>query len=81
MQWRGPYFVEGHVRANYRVKKGSKTKLYHLNILKWYIATANKVDVVHTSNYNDAAGVIYQNIEPDRGEVPDIDGYHQIEGV
>ena len=35
MQWRGPYTLESRVGANdYRVKMGSKTKTYHVNMLK-----------------------------------------------
>ena len=55
MQWRGPYAVESRVGANnYRIKMGSKTKTYHVNMLKKYIAREPKVDVVHTSNKDDA---------------------------
>ena len=64
MQWRGPYTVESRVGANdYRIKIGSKTKTYHLNMLKKYIARKPEVEVVHTSNKDDVtiavAGVIY----------------------
>ena len=59
----------------------SKTKTYHVNMLKKYIAREPKVDVVHTSNKDDVtiavAGVIYQELR----EVPDLEGYHQKEGV
>ena len=64
---------------------GSKTKMYHLNMLKKYIAREPEVDVVHTSNKDDGtiavAGVIYQDTDPELGEVPDLEGYHQKEGV
>ena len=64
---------------------GSKTKMYHLNMLKKYIARKRKVDVVHTSNRDDftiaVAEVIYQDTGPELGEVPDLEGYHQKEGV
>ena len=54
-------------------------------MLKKYIAREPEVDVVHTSNKDDAttavAGVIYQDIDPELGEVPDLEGYHQKEGV
>ena len=54
MQWRGPYIVESRVGANdYRIKIGSKTKTYHLNMLKKYIARKPEVDVVLTSNKED----------------------------
>ena len=40
---------------------------------------------VHTSNKDDAtiavAGVIHQDTDPEQGEVPDLEGYHQKEGV
>ena len=51
MQWRGPYVVESGVGSNdYRVKMGSKTKTYYMNILKKYIDREPEVDVVHASN-------------------------------
>ena len=44
-----------------------------------------EVDVAHTSNKHDSttavAGVIYQDAEPELYEVPDLEGYHQKEGV
>ena len=52
-------------------------------MLKKYIAREPKVDVVPTSNKDDAtiavAGVIYQNTDPELGEVPDLEGYNHIE--
>ena len=86
MQWRGPYTVESHVGANnYRIKMGSKTKTYHVNMLKKYIAREPKVDVVHTSNKDDVTiavtRVIYQDTDPELGEVPDLEGHHQKEAV
>ena len=49
MQWREPYIVDSHVGANdYRVKIRSKTKKYHMNMLKKCIATEPEVDVVHS---------------------------------
>ena len=86
MQWRGPYTVEGRVGANnYRIKMGSKTKTYQLNMLKKYIAREPEEDVVHTSSKDDVtiavAGVIYQDTDPELGKVPDFEGYHQKEGV
>ena len=80
MQWRGPNTVESRVGANdYRIKMGSKT--YHVNMQKKYIAREPKMDVVHTRNKDDAtiavARVIYQDTNPELGEVPDLEGYHQ----
>ena len=80
MQWRGPYTMEIRVGANdYRIKMGSKTETYHMNMLKKYIAREPEVDVVHTSNKDDAtiavARVIYQGSDPELGEVPDLEGY------
>ena len=74
------------VGANgYRKKMGSKKKTYHINMLKKYIAREPEVDVVHTSNKDDVkiaeAGVIYQDTDPELGEVPDLEGCHQKEGV
>ena len=65
--------MESHVGANdYRIKMGSKTKTYHLNMLKKYVARTHEVDVVHTSNKDDAtiavARVIYQDIDPEMGK-------------
>ena len=86
MQWRGPYTVESRVGANgYRIKTGFKTKTYHVNMLKKYIARELEVDVVHISNKDDVtiavAKVIYQDIDREMAEVPDLDCYHQKEGV
>ena len=86
MQWRGPYIVESRVGAkDYRIKMGSKTKMYHMNMLKNYIAREPEADVVHTSNKGDVtiavAGVIYQDIDPELGKVPDLEGYHHKVGV
>ena len=70
---------------DYRIKMGSKTKTYHVNKLKKYIAREHAVDVAHTSNKDDAtisvAGVIYQDTDPELGAVPDLGGHHQKEGV
>ena len=57
--------------------------MYHLNMSKKYIAREPEVDVVHTINKNDltVAEVIYQHTDQELGEVPDIEGYHQKEGV
>ena len=63
----------------------SKTKTYHVNMLKKYIAKEREVDVVLTSNKDDAtlavAGVIYQDTDPEMGKVLDLEGSHQKEGV
>ena len=71
--------MESCVGANdYRIKMGSNTKTYHMNMLKKYNAREPEVDVVHTvhtSNKDDVtiavAGVIYH----------DLESYHQKEGV
>ena len=64
---------------------GSKTKMYHVNMLKKYIARKPKVDVVHTSNKDDVtiavSRVIYQDTDPELDEIPDLEGYHQKEGA
>ena len=63
----------------------SKTKTYHVNMLKKYIARELEVDMVHTSNKDDVtivvARVIYQDTDAELGEVPDLEGYHQKEWV
>ena len=69
--------MESRVGANdYRVKMVSKTKTYPVNMLKKYISREHKVDVVHTSNKDDAtiavARVINQDTVPELGEVPDL---------
>ena len=71
MQWRGLYIVESRVGAiDYRVKMRSKTKTYHVNMFKKYIGREPEVDVVHTSNKDDAttavARVIYQDTDMTR---------------
>ena len=78
--------MESRVGANdYRIKMGSKTKTYQVNMLKKYIAREPEVDAVHTSNKDDAsiavALLIYQDTDPELGKVPDLDVYHQKEGV
>ena len=54
-------------------------------MLKKYIARKPEVDVIHTSNKDDATiavpGVICKDTDPELGEVPDLEGYHQKEGV
>ena len=48
-------------------------------MLKKYIAKEPEVDVVHTSNRDDAtiavAGVIYKDTDPELGKVPVLEGY------
>ena len=84
--------MESRVGANdYRIKLGSKTNTYHVNMLKKYRARESEVDMVHTSSKDDVtiavAGVIYQDTDwcrftdPELGEVPDLEGYHQKEGL
>ena len=86
MQWRGPYTVESRVRANdYRVKMGSKTKTYFVNMLKKYIPREPEGNVVPIDSTDGAtvavADVIHQDVDLELGEVPDLEGYHQREGV
>ena len=46
MQWRGPFTVENRVGANdYSVKMGSKTKIYHVNMLTLLALLATIVDL------------------------------------
>ena len=84
MQWRGPYTVESHVGANdYRVKIGSKTKTYHINMLKKYISRELEGNELPLDDTDAVAvgGVIHQDVDPELGEVPDLEGYRQREGV
>ena len=59
--------------------------MYHVNMLKKYIAREPEVDVIHISNKDDAsiivARMIYQDTDPEQGGVPDVEGYHQEKGV
>ena len=76
MPWRGPYTVESRVGANdYRVKMGSKTKTYHVHMLKKYISREPEGNVVPVDDTDGAtvavAGVIHQD------EVPDPERGHQ----
>ena len=86
MQWRGPYTLESRVGANdYRVKMGSKTKTYHVNMFKKNISRepeGNVVPLDATDGTNVAVtGVIHQEVDPELGEVPDLEDYRQREGV
>ena len=76
MQWRGPYTVESRVGANdYRVKMGSKTKTYHVNMLKKYISREHDIEgnVVSVDSTEGAtvavAGVIHHDVNPEMEEV------------
>ena len=85
-QWRGPYTVESREGANdYRVKIGSKSKTCHINMLKKYISREPEGNVVPIDSTDGAtvalAGVIHQDVDPELGEVPDLEGYRQREGV
>ena len=55
----------------------SKTKRYHVNVLKKYNAREPEVDVVRPSNKDDTtiavAGVVHQDTDPELGEVPDLE--------
>ena len=57
-------------------KDGTKTKKYHVNMLKKYTAGEPGVDAVHASYRDDAiiavARVIYQDTDPELLEVPDF---------
>ena len=79
MQWRGPYTVESCV------EDGSKTKTYHVKMLKKYISREPEGKVVPVDDIDGTtvavAGVIHQDIAPELGEVPDWEGYRQREGV
>ena len=65
--------MENCVEANdYRIKMGSKTRMYHVNMLKKYIAREPEVDMVHTSNKDvvtiAVARVMYQDSGPELGK-------------
>ena len=69
--------VKSHVGANdYRAKMRSKTKMYHVNVLKKYIAKEPEVNVVHTSNKDDTtilARVVHQDTDSELEKVPDLE--------
>ena len=79
--------MESRVGANnYRVKMGSKTKTYHVNMFKKHISREPDFQrnvVPADSNHATVAvaGVIHQDVDPELGEVPDLEGYRQREGV
>ena len=84
MQWRGPFTLESRVGANdYRVKMGSKTKTYHVNMLKKYISREPSAEgkVVPIDSKEGAtvavAGVIHEDVDPELEEVPDLEDYRQ----
>ena len=64
---------------------GSKTKTCHINMLKKYISREPEGDVVPVDDTDGAtlavASVIHQDVNPELGEVPDLEGYRQREGV
>ena len=64
---------------------GSKTKTSHINMLKKYISREPEGNVVRVDDTDGAtiavAGVIHQDADPELGEVPDLEGYRQREGV
>ena len=66
---------------------GSKTKTYDVNILKKYISRepeveGNVVPVIGRDGATVAvASVKHQDVDSELGEVPNLEGYHQEEGV
>ena len=65
--------MASRVGANdYRVKMGSKTKTYHVNLLKKYISREPEGNVVPVdatdSTIIPVAGVIDQDVDPEFGE-------------
>ena len=64
---------------------GSKTKTYHVNMLKKYISREPEGNVVPVGDTDGAAiavaNVIHQDVDPELGEVPDLEGYRQREWV
>ena len=82
MQWRGPYTVGAN---DYRVKLAFKMETYQVNMLKKYISREHEENMVLV-DYTDGAtvavaGVIHQDVDPELGEVPDLEGHRQREGV
>ena len=63
----------------------SKTKAHHVNMLKRFISREPEGNVVSLDVTDGAsiavASVIHQDVDPELGEVPDLEGYHQREGV
>ena len=56
---------------DYRVKMRSRTKTYHVNMLKKYVAAKLEVDVVQASNKDDATTAVarlsYQDTDLELG--------------
>ena len=78
--------MESRVGANdYRVKMGSKTKTYHVNMLKKNISREPERNVVPVDDTDGTtvavAGVIHQDVDPELGEVPVLECYRQRKGV
>ena len=66
---------------------GSRTKTFQVSMLKKDISREPDIDgnMVHVDNTDGTtiavAGVIHQDIDPELGEIPDLDGYRQREGI
>ena len=64
---------------------GSKTKTYYVYMLKKYISREHEGNVVPIDATDGAtvavARVTHQDVDPELREVPDLEGYHQGEGV
>ena len=66
---------------------GSKIDTFHVNMLRKYVVSGPDVDmnnVTHQKEHGatvELAGVIHQDVDLEWGEVPDLEGYFQREGV
>ena len=82
MQWKRTLHC-GESCGSQRVKMGTKTKTYQVNMLKKYFSRQPDVDrnVVPVNSTDGTtvavAGVIHQDVHPKLGEVPDLEGYRQ----
>ena len=85
MQWRGPYAVESHVELTTIDRRWAQYEdLPHQH--EKYISKEPDVEgnVVPTDSKDGTtvaiAGVIHQDVDPELGELPDLEGYHQRDG-
>ena len=74
----------GSQRLQSKDGRGCPKKMYHVNMLKKYIAREPEIDVVPTSITDGAsvavARVIHKATDPELGKVPDLEGHRQREG-
>ena len=83
MTWQGPYVVENKLNDyDYRVKSGSKAKIYHINLLKEYVSrdqfcnTANVAvleELIGADDEEETVAVVIEEDETMREASHDLD--------